>query len=76
MEINKVARTSKDEIEEKFIATIASSAAKNEKIGLTFEEIDSLMRKLLILENPFVGINGKTIAIKLSQSDIEKKISK
>ena len=75
-EINKVARTSKDEIEEKFIATIASSAAKNEKIGLTFEEIDSLMRKLLILENPFVGINGKTIAIKLSQSDIEKKISK
>lgn len=75
-EINKVARTSKDEIEEKFIATIAKSAAKNEKIALTFEEVDSLMKKLLILDNPFMGINNNSIAIKLSQSDIEKKISK
>ena len=33
-------------------------------LDLSLEEIDSLMRKLLILENPFVGINGKTIAIK------------
>lgn len=75
-EINKVARTSKDEIEEKFIATIAKSAAKNEKLALTFEEVDSLMKKLLILDNPFMGINENPIAIKLSQSDIEKKISK
>lgn len=75
-EINKVARTSKDEIEEKFIATIAKSAAKNEKIALTFEEVDSLMKKLLILDNPFTGINANPLAIKLSQSDIEKKISK
>lgn len=75
-EINKVARTSKDEIEEKFIATIAASAAKKEKIAVTFEEVDSLMRKLLILDNPFSGINGNPIAIKLSQIDIEKKISK
>ena len=75
-EINKVARTSKDEIEEKFIATIAKSAAKNEKIALTFEEVDSLMKKLLILDNPFMGINNNPIAIKLSQSEIEKKISK
>ena len=75
-EINKVARTSKDEIEEKFIATIAKSAAKNEKIALTFEEVDALMKKLLILDNPFMGINNNPIAIKLSQSDIEKKISK
>ena len=75
-EINKVARTSKDEIEEKFIATIAKSAAKNEKTVLTFEEVDSLMKKLLILENPFIGINANPLAIKLSQSDIEKKISK
>ncbi len=75
-EINKVARTSKDEIEEKFIATIAKSAAKNEKIASTFEEVDSLMKKLLILDNPFIGINANTIALKLSRSDIEKKISK
>ena len=34
------------------------------------------MKKLLILDNPFMGINNNSIAIKLSQSDIEKKISK
>ena len=75
-EINKVARTSKDEIEEKFIATIAKSAAKNEKLALTFEEVDVLMKKLLILDKPFTSVDGTPTAIKFSQSEIEKKISK
>lgn len=73
-EINKVARTSKDEIEERFIATIATSVAKNEKKAATFEEVDNLMKKLLVLEKPFSDSKGKTIAIKLSKSEIEKKI--
>ena len=75
-EINTVARTAKREIEEKFIATVACKVAAKFKLVLTFEEVDNLMQKLLILENPFVNPNGKSIAIKLSQADIEKKFSK
>lgn len=75
-EINTVARTAKKEIEEKFIATVACKVATKFKLALTFEEVDNLMQKLLILENPFVNPNGKSIAIKLSQADIEKKFSK
>jgi len=75
-EINKVARTSKEEIESKFIATIAANAAKNEKNAETFEEVDALMRDLLRLEKPFNDINGNSNAIKLTQAEIEKKISK
>ncbi|MBP3708684.1 MAG: DNA mismatch repair endonuclease MutL [Clostridia bacterium] len=75
-EINTVARTSKDEIEQKFIATIARKVAKNIQISTTFEQIDSLMQRLLVLEKPFVGANGQSVAIKLSKTEIEKKLSK
>ena len=46
------------------------------KTALTFEEVDSLMQDLLVLDNPFTCPNGKTIAIKLSQYEIEKKFSR
>lgn len=72
-EINTVARTAKKEIEQKLIATIARKVAKSIQISSTFEQIDSLMQKLLVLENPFVGANGQSVAIKLSKSEIEKK---
>ena len=75
-EINTVARTAKKEIEEKFIATIATKVAKKIKKALVFEEVDKLMQQLLVLENPFVCPNGKTIAIKISKYEIEKKLSK
>ena len=74
--INTVARTAKREIEEKFIATIASKVAKKIKKALTFEEVDSLMQKLLVLDQPFSCPQGKSIAIKLSEYEIEKKFSK
>lgn len=75
-EINKVARTSKNEIEERFIATIAAYVAKSEKIVTTFEEVDSLMQKLLVLDKPFTYLKEIPTAIKLSRSEIEKKISR
>lgn len=75
-EINTVARTAKQEIEEKFIATVACKAAVKAKMALTFEEVDSLMQKLLQLENPFTCPHGRPTAIKLSQSEIEKKFSR
>lgn len=75
-EINTVARTAKQEIEDKFIATIARKVAKKTKNALTFEEVDELMQKLLVLDNPFVGPNKNVNAIKLSETEIEKKFSK
>ena len=75
-EINTVARTAKQEIEEKFIATVACKAAVKAKMALTFEEVDSLMQKLLVLKNPFTCPHGRPTAIKLSEYEIEKKFSR
>ena len=43
-EINTVARTAKQEIEERFIATIACKAAVKANMALTEEEVESLLR--------------------------------
>ena len=66
----------KKEIEEKFIATIAKKVAMKSKKSTTFEEVDCLMKKLLVLDNPFLGPQNKSIAFKLSEHELEKKLSK
>ena len=75
-EINTVARTAKQEIEEKFIATVACKAAVKANMALTKEEVDSLMEKLLKLPNPFTCPHGRPTAIKMTRTDIEKKFSR
>lgn len=75
-EINTVARTAKQEIEEKFIATVACKAAVKANMALTKEEVDSLMEKLLKLPNPFTCPHGRPTAIRMSKTDIEKKFSR
>lgn len=75
-EINTVARTAKQEIEEKFIATVACKAAVKANMALTKEEVDSLMEKLLKLPNPFTCPHGRPTAIRMSKIDIEKKFSR
>ena len=75
-EINTVARTAKQEIEEKFIATVACKAAVKANMALTREEVDSLMEKLLKLPNPFTCPHGRPTAIKMTKTDIEKKFSR
>ena len=75
-EINTVARTAKQEIEEKFIATVACKAAVKANMALTKEEVDNLMRQLLILQNPFTCPHGRPTAIKMTRIDIEKKFSR
>ena len=75
-EINTVARTAKQEIEEKFIATIACKAAVKANMALTKEEVDSLMRELLVLPNPFTCPHGRPTAIRMTKTDIEKKFSR
>ena len=75
-EINTVARTAKQEIEEKFIATIACKAAVKANMALTKEEVDNLMKQLLVLPNPFTCPHGRPTAIRMTKNDIEKKFSR
>ncbi len=75
-EINTVARTAKQEKEEKFIATVACKAAVKANMCLTKEEVDSLMTKLLELPNPFTCPHGRPTAIKMSKYELEKKFSR
>ena len=75
-EINTVARTAKQEIEEKFIATVACKAAVKANMALTKEEVDSLMKQLLVLPNPFTCPHGRPTAIRMTKTDIEKKFSR
>ncbi len=75
-EINSVARTAKQEVEERFIATIACKAAVKANMALTKEEVDSLMDKLLSLPNPFTCPHGRPTAIKMSKYDIERKFAR
>lgn len=75
-EINTVARTAKQEIEEKFIATIACKAAVKANMALSKEEVENLMEQLLKLPNPFTCPHGRPTAIKMTKTDIEKKFSR
>ena len=75
-EINTVARTAKQEIEEKFIATVACKSAVKANMNLSKEEVDSLMKKLLVLPNPFTCPHGRPTAIKMTKTDLEKKFSR
>ena len=75
-EINTVARTAKQEIEEKFIATVACKAAVKANMALTREEVDNLMKQLLVLPNPFTCPHGRPTAIRMTRYDIERKFSR
>lgn len=74
--INTVARTDKAGIEEKFIQTIAKNVAKQDKKKLETPEIIKLLDSLFVLPNPFTGIDGNAVAMKLTKYDIEKKFSR
>ena len=75
-EINTVARTAKQEKEEKFIATVACKAAVKANMALTKEEVEALMDKLLKLPNPFTCPHGRPTAIKMTKYDIERKFAR
>ena len=75
-EINTVARTAKQEKEEKFLATVACKAAVKANMQLTKEEVDSLMGELLKLPNPFTCPHGRPTVIKMSKYEIERKFAR
>ena len=75
-EIDKVSRNEKQEVEQRFISTLAAKIAKGASIATTKEEVDGLMNELLISNNPFIGPQGEPIAIKMSKYDIERKFAR
>lgn len=75
-EINTVARTAKQEIEERFIATVACKSAVKAHMALDNQEVESLMDELLKLPNPFTCPHGRPTAIKMDLKDIEKKFAR
>ena len=75
-EINTIARTAKQEIEERFMATVACKAAVKAHMDLSTQEIEQLMDQLLVLPNPFTCPHGRPTTIKMDKKDIEKKFSR
>ena len=75
-EINTVARTAKQEKEEKFIATVACKAAVKANMALDQKEVEALMDKLLELPNPFTCPHGRPTVIKMTKYDIERKFAR
>ena len=75
-EIDTVAVTARQEIEEKFIATVACKAAVKANMALDYQEVEALMDDLLKLPNPFTCPHGRPTAIRMSKTDIEKKFSR
>ena len=75
-EINTVARTAKQEKEEKFIATVACKSAVKANMALTREEVEKLMDELLKLPNPFTCPHGRPTVIKMTKYNIERKFAR
>ena len=74
--IGTVAITAIQEKEEKFLSTVACKAAIKANMQLDKEEVDNLMKKLLVLKNPFTCPHGRPTAIKLTKSEIERKFNR
>lgn len=75
-EITSLGRTAKQEIEERFIATVACKAAVKANMALTEQEVKELMDKLLVLPNPFTCPHGRPTAIKMTKYEIERKFAR
>ena len=75
-EIDTVARTERQEVEEKFIATVACKSAVKANNTLGEPEVRALMGNLLELQNPFTCPHGRPTAIKMTKIDFEKKFNR
>ena len=69
-------RTTKQDVEEKFIATVACKAAIKANMKLEEREIRGLLDQLLVLENPFTCPHGRPTAIRITKMEIEKKFGR
>ena len=75
-ELDTVAVTEREEKEIKFISTLAYRLTENMKMELDLEEIEILLEQLLRLPNPFVSHGKKSVAIKMTKYDLDRKFSR
>ena len=69
-------RTTTQEVEEKFLSTVACKAAIKANMSLEEREIRGLLDQLLLLENPFTCPHGRPTAIRITKTEIEKKFGR
>ena len=69
--MNKIPTIEPIQIEDKFLATVACKAAVKAHMALTKEEVDSLMKQLLKLPNPFSCPHGRPTIISMNKQEIE-----
>ena len=74
--IDITTRTNKQDIEEKFIATVACKAAVKANMKLDEREIRGLLDQMLLLDNPFTCPHGRPTAIRITKYEIEKKFGR
>ena len=67
------AKTQKDEIEFRFIATLACKAAVKGRMKLDTKEQIALIDQMVKLENPFTCPHGRPTAYEISKYEIERK---
>lgn len=75
-EIDGAVNSGRQEIENRFLATVACKAAVKANMSLSETEIVSLLDEMMSLENPFTCPHGRPTAIKMTKYDIERKFSR
>ena len=74
--INQVPRNETEQKREKCLSIIATKIAEQENLGTSEEEVNDLINQLFKFKNPFISLNGKQSAIKLSRYEIERKFAR
>ncbi len=69
-------RTNAQELEEKFLSTVACKAAVKGNMELSEREIRGLLDELLVLDNPFTCPHGRPTAIRITKNEIEHKFGR
>jgi len=69
-------KTTKDEKEERFLATLACKAAVKANMKLTREEHISLIDKMVKLDRPFTCPHGRPTAYEISKYEIERRFAR
>ena len=64
-------RSNFKDIEERFIATVACKAAVKANMDLTKDEVDYLIKNLLILKNPYTCPHGRPTTIKFDKEEFK-----
>ena len=72
-ELMGATKTTKEEKEKRFLATLACKAAVKGNMKITSEEQIALLDEMMKLDNPFTCPHGRPTAYEISKYDIERK---